>query len=122
MKHEQVWIRAGCFIMNSVPSLFMITSLDGLVVVCIAMSLPSPDTPCTEFLTELSVTFRDPEERHTYVSRHPDFSTWLHTVVQRTIQDAALEERIAVCKLVANFVADDGGSLASPSRTRLISW
>ena len=78
------------------------------------MSLPSPDTPCTAFLSDLAISLRDPDERHTYVRRHPEFPQWFRDVVRRTAgDDADREERIAVFKVVANFVADDGWSCSS---------
>lgn len=73
------------------------------------MSLPSPDSSCTAFLSDLAIAFRDPDERHTYVARHPDFPAWFRDVVRQTSDDETdREQRIAVFKVVANFVADDG--------------
>lgn len=88
---------------------FIVCAFSLVPVVRAAMSLPSPDSSCTAFLSDLAIAFRDPDERHTYVARHPDFPAWFRDVVRQTSDDETdREQRIAVFKVVANFVADDG--------------
>ncbi|GHJ85612.1 hypothetical protein NliqN6_2014 [Naganishia liquefaciens] len=67
-------------------------------------------------LASLAVAFRDPAQRHDYATAHPEFMPWLGRVVERVREtttqgdgdgDDADAELGELCKLVANFVADD---------------
>lgn len=79
-----------------------------------AMSRPAPTSPaCAPELASLALAFRDAAERHDYAARHPDFLPWLQDVVRHRVR--ATDDGVAeLCKLVANFVADEGAVLQEP--------